>query len=57
VLADDRKRVDYAKVHSRNSIGIQIVLLDGDRCGDGQPELSSLGEQGDCPDLILRIGK
>jgi hypothetical protein len=37
LLADNRIWMDNAEVHSRNSIGVQIMLLDRNGGGDSQP--------------------
>jgi hypothetical protein len=55
--ADNRIRVDDAKVHPCDPIGIQVVLLDGHRGGDRQPQPTGLGQQGDGSDLVGRIGQ
>jgi len=47
--------VDDAKIHPGHPSGVQIVLVDGDRGGDRQPELAAIGQQGDRPDLVGRI--
>ena len=57
VVGDDRVGVDDAKVHPGHPPWVQIVVIDGDGGGDGQPQPSSIGHQGDRPDLVGRVGK
>jgi hypothetical protein len=51
-LGDHRIGVDDAKIHPGHPTGVQVVLVDRDGGGDGQPELAAIGQQGDRPDLV-----
>jgi hypothetical protein len=48
--------MDDAKIHSRYLTSVQVVGVDGDGGGDGQPEPAAIGQQGDRTDLVGRIG-
>jgi hypothetical protein len=49
--------MDDAKIHSGHPAGIEIVLLDGDRGGDRQPQPTPIGQQRDRADVLGRIGE
>ena len=56
LVGDHRVGVDDAKIHPCHPMGVQVVVLNGHGGGDGQPELSTIGHQGDRTDLAGRIG-
>ena len=39
--------MDDAKIHSRYLTSVQVVGVDGDGGGDGQPEPAAIGQQGE----------
>ena len=57
VLGHDRVRVDDAKVHPGDLIGVRVVLLNGHRGGDCEPQPACVVEQGHRPDLVGRVGQ
>jgi hypothetical protein len=57
LLANNRIGVDHAKVHTCDPRGVQVMPLDGNSGGDGQPQLAAVGEQGDRSDLFGRVGQ
>jgi hypothetical protein len=55
LLGDKSIGMDDAQIYPCHPTGVQLVRLDGDGGGDGQPEVSSIGHQGDRPDLSGQI--
>jgi hypothetical protein len=56
-LGDDRVGVDDAQVHPCHAAWIQHVRVHWKRRSDCQPQLTTLGEQGHCPDPLGRVGE
>jgi hypothetical protein len=44
VLGGDCVRMDDAKVHAGDPVGVEVMLLDGDCGGDREPQPSAIGQ-------------
>jgi hypothetical protein len=55
VIAGDGYWVDYPQIDTRDPVGIQIVLLDGNRRSHVQGEAPTLHKEGDGADLLGQV--